>query len=80
MTRFYLSLTWHNWPDGGSYGTTVEADTIAEAEELARREMADSIAGEGDDPERIYNIYAHRWHVVDCFDVESFLKWIKSPA
>ena len=44
--RFYVSLTWDNWPEGGSYATIVEATERATAEALARREMAVSRAEE----------------------------------
>lgn len=80
MNRYYVSLTWHDWPNGGSFGTAVEARTLAEAEELAKREMAESLANEGDDVERIYSIYAHRWHVVDCFEIKSFIAWMTSAT
>lgn len=39
MRRFYVSLTWEDWPDGGSYGTSVCAHNETEAEERARDEM-----------------------------------------
>ena len=33
--RFYVTLTWDNWPEGGSYGAVVEAKDH-EAEDLVR--------------------------------------------
>lgn len=44
--RFYVTLTWDDWPEGGSFGTVVEATNAEEAEELARDEMADSAASD----------------------------------
>lgn len=44
MTRYYVTLTWDNWPEGGSYGEVVEAETHDEAETIVRRMMAASRA------------------------------------
>lgn len=69
--KFYVTLTWHDWPEGGSYGTVVEANDFDEAEELARAEMAESYSEAIDyevDPDD-YN-----WQVVDCFKVADFHK------
>ncbi len=38
--KFYVSLTWDDWPEGGSYGTLLMAIDYVEAEKLARLEMA----------------------------------------
>ena len=38
--RFYVTLTWHDFPEGGSFGTIVEAKEHNEAENKAREEMA----------------------------------------
>lgn len=40
MTRFYVTMTWDNFPKGGIYGIIVEADSPAQAEELCKQEMA----------------------------------------
>lgn len=77
MTRFYVSMTWHDWPEGGSYGTVVEALCYADAETLCRAEMA-AIEGnffDGEDPaQQALDAYSHEWHLVDCFDLEEFIK------
>lgn len=33
--KFYVTLTWHDWSEGGSYGTVVEAESYEDAEQLA---------------------------------------------
>ena len=40
--RFYVTLTWDDWPEGGSYGDIVEAKDEAEAELKVRIQMAQS--------------------------------------
>lgn len=69
--KFYVTLTWHDWPEGGSYGTVVEAKDYETAEQMARDEMAATYSQEIDhhvDP----NDY--KWHLVDCFKVDDFIK------
>lgn len=44
--KFYISLTWDNWPEGGSYGTTLWANDAEEAVASARWEMAANRAEE----------------------------------
>lgn len=46
MIRFYVSLTWHYWPESGSYGTIVEADDADTAQWRAKLEMAATLAAE----------------------------------
>lgn len=79
MIRFYVTLTWDNWPEGGSYGTIVEAETHAEAEAAAKHEMAAIRAEEDeeyDEPavERLLEEYDYAWQVVDCFDLDLFIR------
>lgn len=75
MNRFYVTLTWHDWPEGGSYGAIVEAKNPDEAEKLARAEMRATYLSnypEVDDDfldERDMN-----WHLVDCFDIDDFIQ------
>lgn len=74
MTRFYVTMTWHDWPEGGSYGTIVEAESYAEAEHLCHVEMAQSYAADIDgDPSVVLQEYSNNWHVVDCFDLDDFI-------
>lgn len=67
MNNFYVTLTWHDWPEGGSYGTVVDAESYAQAEELARAEMRAIYTEDSDG-------YEDQWHLVDCFKVEDFPK------
>lgn len=56
MPRFYVTMTWDDWPEGGSYGTVVEAPDHETATEMVRREMAASRAGPEDaDPDYCAN-------------------------
>lgn len=79
MPRFYVTMTWDDWPEGGSYGTVVEAEDHDAAEDAAKWEMAASRAEERDmagDPgmdQEIFDTYADQWHVVDCFDLDTFI-------
>jgi len=78
MTRFYVTLTWHDWPEGGSYGTIVEAESYAEAEQLTREEMRASYAEESDyDDDNYLDDLSRNWHVVDCFNLDDFIKRYK---
>ena len=82
MTRFYVTVTWDDWPEGGSYGTIVEAenDDIAKVmvfEEMARARADERTQDAGDvepeDWQEILSSYADDWHVVDCFDLDEFI-------
>lgn len=71
MTQYYVTLTWHNWPEGGSYGTIVEAPHALAAEDHARLEMQQTYEEQYDtSAEDIRN----EWYLVDCFDVSEFIK------
>lgn len=82
LKRYYVTVTWDNWPEGGSYGDIVEAESPAEAEAIIMQAMADSKACEGSDesPEAIMASYASKWHVVDCFDVDAFISSNAKPS
>lgn len=74
--KFYVTLTWHDWPEGGSFGTVVEAKDYEEAETLARAEMRATLAEEGDGEydDDYLDDRDHNWHLVDCFKVADFIK------
>lgn len=81
MPRFYITLTWDDWPEGGSYGTVVEAEDTEKAEVAAKLEMAqlrtedsDSESDDSFDPvQEFLENYENDWHVVDCFDLDGFI-------
>ncbi len=79
--RFYVTMTWHDWPEGGSYGTVVEAKDYAEAEDLCRAEMREAYADEvGEDFDDDYlDERDANWHLVDCFDLDEFIKNHSNP-
>lgn len=77
--RYYVTMTWDDWPEGGSYGAIVEAETHEEAEAQVRQSMAECRAedceeGEEEaDPAHWLEAYADQWHVVDCQDFDEFV-------
>jgi len=85
MPKFYVTLTWHDWPEGGSYGTVVDAADHDTAEAYARLEMAgayaEAVSYEDDvvTPEHVLATYSDRWHVVDCWAVQDFLDQHNPP-
>lgn len=68
--RYYVTLTWDDFPEGGSFGTIVEADGYDQAEDLARQQMAESRPELGDSVEEV----SRQWHVVDCFPLDDFIE------
>jgi hypothetical protein len=69
--RFYVTMTWHDWPEGGSYGTVVEARDHAEAVSLCEQEMA---ASYGEAIDEKVDPHDYDWHLVDCFDLDEFIE------
>lgn len=70
--RFYVTLTWDNWPEGGSFGTIVTADDWDDAEHAARWEMANH-REEFDHPVECIESCGDDWHLVDCWDLDEFI-------
>ena len=74
--RFYVTMTWDDWPEGGSFGTIVEAEDYSDAEDACRLEMAETRF----DPEihdsesEVLASYGDEWFVVDCFPLDEFIK------
>jgi len=67
---WYVTMTWEDWPEGGSYGDVVLADTDEDAIRIVRQDMA---ALSRDD----YNDY-NDWHVVDCFPLADAVRvWVE---
>lgn len=77
--RFYVTKTWHDWPEGGSCGEVIEAEDHTEAESKMLDIMAEYYAQEDDDVENIEENYAPHWHTIDCFDLdEAITSWLAS--
>ena len=75
MKRFYVTMTWHDFPDGGSYGTVVEARDHNHAEKLCRAEMAHFGSEEGHQTEaEMLEYYGSDWVAIDCFDLDEFIE------
>ena len=86
LRRYYVSMTWDGWPEGGSYGTVVKATSFDEAEALCREEMASTQASENEppdegsdeddlsDPQWWLDNYGGEWHVIDCILVSDLIK------
>jgi hypothetical protein len=71
--RFYVTMTWDDWPEGGSYGTVVTAQDCSDAEFQCILEMAFSRENEDDSAAHYLEHYANDWHPVDCFDLDEFI-------
>lgn len=68
--KFYVTLTWHDWPDGGSYATVVEAPDYDEAHLMALEQMAVLYAQEiGHES---VNHLDYGWYLVDCYKIADF--------
>ncbi|TVR06647.1 MAG: hypothetical protein EA385_15120 [Salinarimonadaceae bacterium] len=73
--RFYVSITWEDWPNAGSFGDVVFADDAAHAEAVARWKMATARAEEdGCDAYDVIRLHGDDWHVVDCFALDDFIR------
>jgi hypothetical protein len=79
MTRFYVTMTWDDFPEGGSFGTVIDAADHAEAEALCRREMAETRADEDTSAEYYLEHYGPEWNVIDCFDLDDFIERHRRP-
>lgn len=76
MKRWYVTMTWDDWPEGGSYGTVVEAETYTDAVRACEDEMCMargwSTAPDEDDGGFCQEL-VDQWAVVDCFDLDEFI-------
>jgi len=64
--RWYVTMTWENWPEDGAYGTIVEAVDEISAEAACANEMI-AIRSNAKD-------HVKQWHMLDCFDVDRFIE------
>lgn len=71
--RFYVTKTWEDWPEGGSCGEIIEAETHEEAEQKMLSIMAEYRADEEFSADYYLEDYADDWHTVDCFDLDQFI-------
>lgn len=71
--RYYVTMTWDDFPEGGSYGTIVRATSHAEAEELCRQEMAQTREDSGVTAAQVREMHEHEWHTIDCIPFEEFV-------
>lgn len=77
--RFYVSMTWEDWPACGSYGTVVMAMNQEEATRLCMHEMA-ACESEGgclddhDEADHDLILDQQDWHLVDCFPLDDFIQ------
>jgi len=80
--RYFITVLWHNQPEGGSYGTVIESEgglDQAEIERLCHYEMAasewDRDPNDPDDTvERYIERHRDEWLTVDCFDLDAFIE------
>ena len=82
LKRYYVTITWDDWPEGGSYRHTVEAESRDQAVAAVRQMMAESRVNPEtcDTPEAVMKAYGDEWHVVDCFDVDEFISRHVNPS
>jgi len=77
MTRYYVTMTWDDWPKGGSCGDLIEAEDHRRAKDMCLNMMADSLADSDDDADHdakyYLDKYSGNWNVVDCFDFDAFV-------
>lgn len=81
LPRWYVTMTWDDWPAGGSYGTVVHAFDYDGAVAMAKAEMAAAcVEGDYETPEqadaaiaRLLTTLGDEWFVVDCFKLDDFL-------
>lgn len=71
MKRWYVTMTWNDWPDQGSYGDIFDAETPEEAEQLCRDAMAETEVCEG---LTLEDIDRSGWYLVDCIDLDNFIR------
>lgn len=71
MKRWYVTMTWNDWPDQGSYGDIFDAETPEEAEQLCRDAMAEAEVCEG---VTLEDIDRSGWYLVDCIDLDNFIR------
>lgn len=79
MARYYVTMTWEDWPVCGSYGTIIEAKDHEEATKLCMLEMAHCEDGggclDGVRKKDIDLVLSQQdWHIVDCFNLDEFIK------
>lgn len=73
FTTFYVTATWDNWPEGGSYGEVVQANSDNEAEEAIMAGMAESRANEDRTEEEVRESFGRQWWIVDCMPLAKFM-------
>lgn len=78
--RFYVTMTWDNWPEGGSYGTVIAAETAEDAAYACKLEMARHRSDESWPAEDVLKAYGNEWEVVDCFDLDEFIEYHKKET
>lgn len=73
---WYVSMTWHDFPQGGSYGAVVTARNAEEAEKACRFEMAEAEFTDGECGRSLADVveeYKDEWHIIDCFPLQQFI-------
>lgn len=78
---FYVTMTWDDFPEGGSYGDMVMAADSEEAEAMIRRDMAMLRVVDDVDPEdldqEVESFMAsmrNEWNVIDAFPIGDHIR------
>jgi hypothetical protein len=74
--RWYVTMMWDDYPEGGSFGTIVMANGYEQAEAKCRKEMAAHRVRESDDYTiaSVIRDYADYWELVDCYPLDGFIR------
>lgn len=74
---YFVLAAWHDWPEGGTFGTIVEANGYSSAERKCHREMAlaeiDSVSA--DERMTWAEAYSNQdeWTILECWPVRDFI-------
>lgn len=80
--RFYVCMTWEEFPAKGCYRAVIEARSKREAAEKCRERMAERRAvGDAqrnpdiaDTAEDILTMYGDDWHSAECREIKAFIE------
>lgn len=79
--RFYVTMTWEEWPDQGAYTAIVDATDSEDATRTVMHMMAAN-RGRHDEvlDEDLDAVLEHEdWHVAVCFNIDEFIAEHKKP-
>lgn len=85
--RYYVSMTWDDWPEGGTYTTLVDAESDEEALAKVKRQMAEARIFDDEEYDEEYTRdmaideclegYGDAWHEVECLPIDDFIEHLQ---